>query len=326
MKKILVIFAVLCGFVFAQAKTTYPNATYPTYPSAGETYPSEAWPANSLGKNLSDAIEVADNQKQKADFINYSKDAHLKSVVRVEMKVASKFYNQVHEGENVYKKRCAAVRIHPNWLVASLTCRGTDKKVDSLLHDGTVISKEVEYRNITEVKIDGIKLDKGNTFIDEKSKLILFRVDNKNEKLINKLAKIGNIFPVLLVAEHPKAIVKAVEDAYINLENFCLPGRDCDRVGIDSYCLENKCFKTEWELFDGDAGDPLFILTKKFGTAEFLAGLNIAEINGSDKGSGRYYKVFDEDSLAFLEKIIGTNDRSAWKRISGYIVSEKPLL
>lgn len=255
-----------------------------------------------------------------ADSAARSIDAHNKAAFGVQMKVRTHFKDPTQEDDTT-KKDCAAAKIDENWLIASLRCRGTEPTAPVIIRDGSVIRKPVAYRKIEWLKVEGIQVNANSYFVDETAKLILIRTNTQSD-LVEKLAKKGNVVANLLIAKNPAVVLKAIKDAYINRERFRLPGRCSDCVGVDEYCTKTKCYKLEWELIDGDAGDPLFFLSNNHGKAEFLAGLNNAENSTSYHTPGRYYHIFDENTLAFIERIINKKDPDAYKRIKKHIVDE----
>ena len=252
-----------------------------------------------------------------ADSETRSIDAHNKASFDMQMKVRFHFKDQKQGKENTVKKDCAAAKIDNNWLIASLRCRGTDPNESDILLDGSVVGKPVAYRKIEWLKVEGIQVNANSYFVDETAKLILIQT-NTQTNLVDKLAKKGNVVANLLIAKNPAVVLKAIKDAYINRERFRLPGRCSDCVGINEYCSKTKCYKLEWELIDGDSGDPLFFLSNNHGKSEFLAGFNDAE----NPLPGRDYRVFDQNTLAFIKRIIGAKDPDAFYRIQRHIVDE----
>ncbi len=267
-----------------------------------------------LERNVQQHVLQADTQTR-------SIDAHNRATFDAQIRVRSRFVNQIQTNDQVIDKDCSAVKIDSNWLIASLRCRGTVSEVTAYLHDRTEITKKIESRKIDWIKIEGLEVKKRNYFIDESSKIILIRT-NLQHDLAEKLAKRGNVVANMLIAQNPVALLKTVKEAFINRERYCLPGRCSDSVEIEQYCADNKCYKVEWEMIDGDSGDPLFLLSKNHGKAEFLAGLNDAEYSSGYDISGRFYRVFDSKTLEFMRKIIGNRDPEAFRRISQHIVDE----
>ena len=264
----------------------------------------------------------ATKTKLPSDMQTRSLLAHDNTVFDVTLRVATRFKNQAQEGENLVDKPCSAVKIDRNWLIASLTCRGTTSTATAIDHNGNAYGKSVEYRNINYIEVEGVKVMPRDFFVDETSKVILIRAQD-NEELVDKLDEKSSIVANLLVANHPKDLLTAVTEAYIQREGACWTSRCSAEVKVEQYCADTKCYKVEWKIIDGDAGDPLFILSKKHDKAEFLAGLNVAEVDGSSPESGHFYKVFDETTLQFIKSTVEGRDPRAWKRIRTHTVDEQ---
>lgn len=267
-----------------------------------------------------------------------SRGAHDDAVFNTTVRVESKWLYPVGSSDGVHtvKKPCSAVRIDENWLMASLTCRGIGKMADWYDHNGEKWEdgKEIDYRKILSIDINAAALHFSDTieakdiFVDEEAEIILMRIDKENEDLVDEIESNNGTLANLLIPAQPQAVSKAMQEAYINRERVCQPGRCSDAVGIDAYCVSNKCYKVEWEMIDGDAGDPLFIVSKKLKGAEFLAGFNNAKItgiHGNSPKSGRYYKAFDEKTKKAIEEIVGSRDKGAWARIQPRIKAEKEI-
>lgn len=275
---------------------------------------AQAQPAEALERKVAKKVNQADMQTR-------SLNAHDKAVFDVTLRVRTRFEGQAQEEDTELNKPCSAVKIDSNWLIASLTCRGISGEAEATDHNGNSYLKDVKYRKIDYIKVEGVKVMPYNFFMDEKSKVILIRVNDS--QLIAELGEKGNVVANLLVAKRPGAVVHAVKQAYINRENFCLPGRCSAEIDVNFYCTGSRCYKVGWKFIDGDSGDPLFFLSEKYGKAEFLAGLNVAETNGASPQSGRFYKVFDENTLRFIQAIVKQHDPNAWARIQNHVVNEQ---
>lgn len=309
---------------FAQVRENMQNA-----------YAAAAGQNTQQSQQLQNSVNTAYNN---AVLASHSRDAHDDAVFNTTVYVESKWAYPAagSDGINRLKKPCSAVRIDENWLMASLTCRGIGKMADWYDHNGEKWKdgKEVEYRKILSIDINASALNASDTieakdiFVDEGAEIILMRIDPTNEDLVDEIESNGGKIANLLIPVNPKAVKDAMEDAYINRERVCQPGRCSDAVSINSYCTGNKCYYVGWELIDGDAGDPLIIISKKIKNAEFLAGFNNAKIggiHGDAAESGRYYKAFDEQTKQAIKRIINTRDKNAWSRIATRIRTEKEI-
>ena len=269
-------------------------------------------------QRLAAKLEATQAQAQQA-----AQDVHDDAVVDMVLSVSSAWENPINAysaREHTYEKPCSAVRVDKNWLLASLACRGVGETATAYDHNGQAYDKKVAYRRINGARIRSKAshardtITKSNIFVDETAQIILLKLNLANEDLADEME--GVDVAKLLIPAKPVQVATDYTDAYINRERCGLPGRCSDSVGIDGYCTKNQCFRTEWELIDGDAGDPLFVLK---GNREFLVGFNNAVINGEDSQSGRWYRTFNHNTLQALQSILTKQDPAAWKRVSQQI-------
>ncbi len=186
-------------------------------------------------------------------------------------------------------------------------------------------------RDIQKIVLEGIAVNKGTYIEDKAGKLIFVRLD-KNPSLLKKTNEKGKVMANLLIAKNPEAILQAISQAYINRPeggNFASrkEKHTSDRVGIDKYCAKDRCYTLEWELYKGAPGDPLFLLSKKHGKAEFLVGLNAAEALQADDWDeyvsfSKKYRVLDASTLSALQRVIKPLDPAAFQRIQSHIINE----
>lgn len=226
--------------------------------------------------------------------------------------------------------RCPAVRIDKNWLMMSSTCIFSGKEL-AISKDRGLWFKEaqskVTNRAIKKITVEDIQVKQNSYVSDKQSNLIFIHIDT-NSNLMKKLDKKGGIVANLLIAQNPDALTNTIDKAYINRpRGGFIGGHTSDRVGIEKYCTEKKCYMIEWELYNGTTGDPLFLLSKKHGKAEFLAGLNNAPaIRGDgwewDINYSSGYQVFDANTMSALERVIKPKDAAAFQRIKEHIVNE----
>lgn len=267
-----------------------------------------------------------------------SAGAHDKAVFDMKLQVSTVWQKPINSSEAVqtHNKPCSAVRIDKNWMLASLTCRGIGNSATAYDHNGDPYTKEIASRTINKASIRAKYMNSRDDiwprdiFFDEGAEIILLRLDETNKDLQKELADGDGIVANLLIANNPGAVAKTMENAFINRERQCQPGRCSDAVDIDYYCVAEKCYKVGWELIDGDAGDPLFIVSKSdtkkgLGSAEFLLGFNNAIIDGGSTQSGRLYRAFDQKTLNAIKRIIQPVDAAAWQRISSHVRSEKEI-
>ncbi len=311
MKKLICLLAVFALVLPALAKPDFPNADFPNSPQPD--FPQV---------NSNPSLQAAVNQQvSEATDAAVAGEPHDDAVFHIKMDVVSRFVGQMQDDNNVVTKKCAAVRIDKNWMIASLTCRGTTAVATAHDHYGNPYDKDVAFRHISSMKVEGVKVNaEEDVFVNEEAKAILIYLNPSNQKLTKELQDEKVIAPIV-IPTNPKALRQSIEQAFINRENYCLPGRCSAEVSVDEYCVGNKCYKVEWKMIDGDAGDPLFIRSAK--KKEYLVALNIAEIDGSDVQSGRFYKVFNSNTYNFMKNTIQGKDPSAWTRIAAGIKNEK---
>ena len=270
-----------------------------------------------LQQKLNQKLDVA------LSSIPRSYGAHENAVFEITLELRTRFETQVQENDNQTVKSCTAVKIDGNWLVASLTCRGTTPTATAYTRDGNSYPKNVKYRHIEGARLGRAKIPASDIFVNEQAKLILIRAQRSNHKLAKALDKKGTVVANLLIAKQPQKLLSSIQEAYINRDKACpMFGRCTPSVTIEKYCTENKCYRIEWKLIEGKSGDPLFLTSKNQGPAEFLAGLNIAETDSREVYSSSDYKVFGQDAYNFFQQTIGSNDADAWQRITKYMVDE----
>ena len=257
---------------------------------------------------------------------------HNKAVFDAIFRVHSKFEDQLQgDNEQVYDKPCSAVLIDKNWLLASLSCRGVGSKAKGYDHNGVGWEKTVAYRNIERVSIRANATNRydyiwgRDIFVDEDAQIILLYVDRSNTSLKDEIDDNGTVTANLLIPQNPESVNKTISKAFINRERMCVAGRCSAEVEIKRYCSDKKCYEVAWKLIDGDAGDPLFITSKKNADAEYVIGFNNAVINGRATSSGRTYRTFDQQTLQAVKNVIQEKDPQAWKRISANVKDETNL-
>ena len=307
MKKLTSILAVLIADCMAWAAPEFPGAQLPKN--------------GGLQQAVSQAVEQQVAQKSQAS----AKKPHDAAVFDMVLRVHSKFAQQLQgDQERVYDKPCSAVLIDQHWLLASLSCRGVGETASAYDHNGeNSLTKKVAYRNIEKASIRAHWMNSRDDiwprdiFVDESSQLMLLYLDKTNTKLMEEINDNGTVVASLLISDNPSNITNStIKNAYINRERCVGPGRCSDAVDVGRYCTKSGCYKIGFEMVDGDAGDPLFVVSKKAPHNEYLVGFNNAEIIGSDAQSGKTYKALNKTGWDFIQKIISKKDDSAWKRIS----------
>ncbi len=314
MKKSFSVLAALAVACMAWAATDFPQ----------KDFPSSEWPtAQTANGEMQQAVSQAVEQ-QAAQAQASAKKPHDAAVFDMVLRVHSKFSQQLQgDNEHVYDKPCSAVLIDQHWLLASLSCRGVGDTASAYDHHGEIsMTKKVAYRNIEKASIRASWMNSRDDiwprdiFVDESSQLMLLYLDKTNTQLMDEVNDNGTVVAPLLISNNPAVITnRTIENAYINRERCIEPGRCSDAVDIKEYCTRSGCYKIGFEMVDGDAGDPLFVVSKRAPGNEYLVGFNNAEIIGSNTQSGKTYKALNRTGWAFIQKTISPRDNAAWKRI-----------
>ncbi len=266
------------------------------------------------GEDVAKAVQQA-----AASQLHLSTKAHEKAVVPIRISVEAKFQHQSQDEPNILEKKCAAVRISSGYLLASMACVGLQKTANATDHHGSSYKKQVAYRKIRYIKVDGVKVSNRDIRYSEKAKLILIRLDGRNNDLVDKVQSkaLANLF----VPKNPNKIKNMFSQVFYN--RTCYPirfGRTCTETCINGVCRTNPdCYLTDDEIIDGDTGDPLFGLNPQQSTMEFLLGFNAAEPDGASRTSGRKYFYFTPESIRFIKENVSSTD---WQEIQRKIVDE----
>ena len=297
-------------------------------------FPSAEWPSSKItNQGMQQAVSQA-LELQVANAQTSAKKPHDAAVFDMELRVHSKFEKQLQgDNERIYDKPCSAVLIDQHWLLASLSCRGVGEYASAYDHYGNVaMTKKVAYRKIEKASIRAHYMNSRDDiwardiFTDEGSQLILLYLDPTNTSLMDEINDNGTVIASMLIPDNPSSVTNdAIDNAYINRERWCEAGRCSDAVDVAEYCTNNGCYKIGLELVDGDAGDPLFVVSKQNSDNEYLIAFNNAEIIGSDTQSGKTYKALNKSSLNFIKKIVSQKDKAAWNRIAQRTKQETAL-
>ena len=290
---------------------------------AGTLLPVYALPNDS---DMYKLTEVLMNQNQKAQqqvksttparsHWTNSTNAHKNGIVAIELTIKAKF-DEPYAWENTLTKQCVAVKIAPNYLLASLTCKGTTDTATVYHYRGSTEPYEaeknvpLEYRNIVSIQIEEETI---TTFKeDKKTKLLLIKL---NDKLAEQLQAKPTVN--LFVPDDLASVGEVFEQLIVN-RNSMLSGRTCATNTFSHVCNDQQCVRVCWKAIDADNGDPIFGLNPKKDNQEFLVGFNDAEPDGANRGQGRNYRVLSQASLQFLK----SNVPDVWQRLQKKIVDE----
>lgn len=251
-----------------------------------------------------------------------SPNAHKEGVIYMELLVDGSFVG-VEGRVLTSKKECPAVRISPNYLLASAMCMDISG-MGIIQHykgsDYIVEEKARVDRYISGAVIDGVTIPRKDIqYIngENEMKLVLIYIDGNNEKL--RRAVETKPIPNLFVAKNPANLPEVFDELTLNREDwYGGDGRTCADVDIAEVCTEDGCFKLCWKMIDGDTGDPVFGRIPKRTTQEFLLGFNATNAKGK-RQSGRYYHFFSQKTLDFLRKSLPEKE---WKYLQRKVVNE----
>ncbi len=273
-------------------------------------YPDPAGLTTALQKANQQAVQTSTAKPASAG-------AHEKGVIKIQLNVEAQFEEE-YARTNHLTKYCTAVRIAPNYLLASLACRGTSKTAMQQHYRGKSAAPEYEEMPVAYRKINSIFI--GNHQVtsfkeDAASKLILIKVDEQNEFNWFADLPITNLF----VAKDPHVLEDLFDEVILNREKSMWFGRTCDTAEVSAVCSDTSCFKVCWKWHAAKTGDPIFGLNNQKPSQEFLLGFNDAEPNGEQRTEGRFFRFFSQKTINFLKKNV---DNATWKKIQKKTVSE----
>lgn len=262
-----------------------------------------------LPLHAGDLQSVLQGKTQKAQAAIYpSTLAHQESVFEITLRVRARFDGQVGK-DNVLRKTCTAVLIDPNYLLASQSCKGLSSTATCKDHNGIKYCREVAFRRVEGVNINGRPAEA--FFEDDATHTILIKADAKDAKTVETLAGKPNANLFVMTNSTPAAFNQAA----VNTEGR-LWGRNSNKFPLKKVCNKEGCFFLPEEA---QTGDPAFFFSAKKPGMEFLAGFNSAEPDGTDLGSGFFYRPFSKELSTFLQKNVS---KEAWQRIQKKIVTE----
>ncbi len=262
-----------------------------------------------LPLHAGDLQSVLQGKTQKAQAAIYpSTLAHQEGVFEITLHIRARFEGQVGH-DNVLRKTCTAVLIDPNYLLASQSCKGLSSTATCRDHNGVEYCRPVEFRRIDRVEIDGRPA--AAFFEDDASKTILIKANANDPRTVETLSgkPTANLF--VMTTNTPTAFNQAA----VNTEGR-LWGRNSDTFTLKKVCNKDGCFFLPEEA---QTGDPAFFFSAKKPGMEFLAGFNSAEPDGTDLGSGYFYRPLSKSLSSFLQKNVS---KDAWQRIQKKIVTE----
>lgn len=304
--------------ILSIAAVTFSCAAWADFPK--QDFPQQDFPSANPKLEAAITTNMEDSQQTAGR-------THDDAVFDMVLTVESKFVTNAEP--YTFDKPCSAVLIDKNWMIASLYCRGVGEIASAYDHHGEIsYRKKVEYRKIIKAAVRAKATHARDViwprdiFVNEKAKVILLRLDQTNRDLMDEVNTNGGKVASLLIPNNPQLVAQYAHEGYINREH-CLPGRCSDAVGLN--CTGKDCFETDWEMIDGDAGDPLFVVSSRDKKSEYLFGFNNAEIVGSNSQSGSTYTTFTQPVYREILNTIRKIDPAAVERIHSRAKNEKIL-
>lgn len=229
-----------------------------------------------------------------------STNAHEKGVIMINLIVDAVFLD-VEAKNDPIEKKCPAVRIAPNTLLASRACIDLSGK-GTLIQSGggsgdLIYSERRVARWVSSIKIEGVTIGEEN--FREDGKLLLIAIDGSNEKLQNAIQKMPIVD--LFVAQDAESLKTTFPEITLN-RNDMLWGRECAPVDVVNVCTEEQCFKICWKAVRGDTGDPVFGRNPDTNNLEYLLGFNVTNSDKDGRNPGRWYHFLSASSLDFFKK------------------------
>lgn len=248
--------------------------------------------------NLPNKLNTAVKKKL---AVSSSANAHEDGVIMIKLMVGADFLDIDHNNEPRAKK-CPAVRIAPNTLLASRACIDLSGKGKYYQYKGGGgeydVSTHPVKRWIDRIIINGVTI--GPRDFRENGLLLLIAIDGTNKKLKEAIEKlpISNLF----VAKNAKKLQDTFPEITLNRDDMIFSDRECANVDIATVCMSTQCFQICWKTIDGDTGDPVFGRNPDKNKLEYLLGFNATNADLDGRHSGPWYHFLSQSSLNFMRK------------------------
>ncbi len=246
-----------------------------------------------------------------------SSNAHEDGVIMITLKVDAQFQD-VEANNKPIDKKCPAVRIAPNTLLASRACIDLSGKGELYEYRGGgaeyAVSTHPVSRWVENIKINDKWIGKEN--FRGNDKLLVIAIDGTNAALKSAVEKL----PItdLFVAKDAQKLQTVFPKMTLNRDDT-LWGRECAEVDIVNVCTDTQCFKVCWKFIDGDTGDPVFGRNPERSNLEYLLGFNVTNSNKAQRKSGRWYHFLSQSSLNFLKNALPAQE---WNYIKAHTKDE----
>ena len=293
MKKL--IFSFLVGLIALPivAEETFPGSTFP-----GETFPEQA----QFEQAFNDA---ANRGQQQLSYQDATLNAYKNSVYRITIKTSAKLEGAYQEPK-IHTYQCLAVRISPDYLVASTACisplmtGSADRGGGSNPHkdrglplaDKQILSVNVGQETIANIQWQGFDRDT--------SHLIFIAKPLGQEELSAPI-------PLIFVPKSPANMASWFDTFWVNTLRSALQVGKFNGPSVSRFSFDSK-FRPVDGVFKGDkalTGAPVFAVRDNI---VFLIGFNNAETVDFYPESGKKYYYFTDAAKYFLEQKANKNN------------------
>lgn len=247
--------------------------------------------------NLPDKLNTAVTKRL---TVSSSSNAHEDGVIMIKLMVDADFLDVDHKNKPRAKK-CPAVRIAPNTLLASRACIDLSGKGKYYQFRGCGeydVSTHPVKRWIDRIIINDVTIRPQD--FRENDLLLLIAIDGTNKKLKEAIEKL----PIsdLFVAKNAQKLQDTFPKITLNRDDMIFSDRECANVDIVTVCTDAQCFQVCWKSIDGDTGDPVFGRNPDKSNLEYLLGFNVTNSDLDSRRSGRWYHFLSQSSLNFMQK------------------------
>lgn len=257
-------------------------------------------------------IELA--VKQASVLIPTSAGSHEDGAIPITLDVVSKFDQEIAK-ENSLVKDCVAVRIAPQYLLASLACRAVEDVGYKKTPDGNVLDK-VAYRYVRSIKIFGETIPGKDIYESASARAILIYWNPKNVILKAKISPLP--IPNLFIPQKPITLKGIFDTVIVNRNRWPNVGRTTTELKITDVHEKTKTFDVKRTKIRAQTGSPVFGLRNDT-NQEFLIGFNAAEPIMDKRSSGKTYYYFSNQLVDFLKQYM---DEASFARVNKKIVDE----
>ena len=258
--------------------------------------------------------KIAQAAQEAAFLMPTSTGSHENGVIPIKLDVVSKFDQEIAK-ENSLVKDCVAVRIAPQYLLASLACRAVEDVGYKKTPSGNVQDK-VAYRYVRSIQIFGEIISGNDIYESETARAILIHWDPNNIILKSQIAPLP--IPNLFIPKRPVTLKSVFDTVVVNRNRMPNTGRTITELKVTDVNAKKQTFDVKRTKIRAQTGSPVFGLRKNT-NQEFLMGFNAAEPFMGDRRSGTTYYYFSNQLVDFLKKYM---EESSFARVNKKIVDE----